>query len=291
MLSPAGPASHAYFSQRLRLHYVDWGNEGAPPLLLIHGGQDHCRNWDWTAEALRHKYHIIAPDLRGHGDSQWITGGTYDFNDFVYDVAQLVHQKKLAPVSIVAHSLGGAVSLRYAGLFPEEVKKIIAIEGMGTWPQTAAEVAAIPIEKRLRKGIEYIRSFPGRHAKRYATLEEACERMRKESPHLSDEHVRHLTVHGMDQNEDGTYSWKFDNYLRARMGTHVEDADTLRIFSQITAPALLMMGKQSWARDPSKDGTIQHFRNARVGYMDAGHWMHHEKFDDFIRMVSDFLEE
>ncbi|HMI91336.1 MAG TPA: hypothetical protein VK509_08230, partial [Polyangiales bacterium] len=61
-----GPASHSYFSQRLRLHYVDWGNEGAPPLLLVHGNRDHCRNWDWVAEALRDDYHIIAPDLRGH---------------------------------------------------------------------------------------------------------------------------------------------------------------------------------------------------------------------------------
>ncbi len=48
-----GPTSHTYFSQRLRLHYVDWGNAGKPPLLLIHGGRDHCRNWDWTAAALR----------------------------------------------------------------------------------------------------------------------------------------------------------------------------------------------------------------------------------------------
>ena len=53
-----GPASHTYFSQRLRLHYVDWGNEGAPPLLLIHGGRDHCRNWDWVAQELCRDYHI-----------------------------------------------------------------------------------------------------------------------------------------------------------------------------------------------------------------------------------------
>ena len=66
-----GPASHTFFSQRLRLHYVDWGNPDKPPLLMIHGGRDHCRNWDWAAAALRDDWHIIAPDLRGHGDSQW----------------------------------------------------------------------------------------------------------------------------------------------------------------------------------------------------------------------------
>ena len=70
-----GPTSHSYISQRLRLHYVDWGNPGAPPLILLHGGRDHCRNWDWVAAELRRDYHIIAPDLRGHGDSAWSASG------------------------------------------------------------------------------------------------------------------------------------------------------------------------------------------------------------------------
>ena len=66
MPTPAGPTSGTFFSQRLRLHYVDWGNAKAPPLLLVHGGRDHCRNWDFVAERLADRYHVIAPDLRGH---------------------------------------------------------------------------------------------------------------------------------------------------------------------------------------------------------------------------------
>src|SRR3546814_2515031 len=66
----SGPISNSFISQRLKLHYVDWGNESAPPLLLVHGGRDHCRSWDWVAERLADRYHIIAPDLRGHGDSR-----------------------------------------------------------------------------------------------------------------------------------------------------------------------------------------------------------------------------
>ena len=83
-----GPTSHTYFSQRLRLHYVDWGNPGKPPLLLVHGGRDHCRNWDWVAEALRDEWHIIAPDLRGHGDSQWSTDGSYTMAGSRYNQSQ-----------------------------------------------------------------------------------------------------------------------------------------------------------------------------------------------------------
>ena len=119
-----GPTSQSFVSQRLRLHYRRLGQpRTAPPLILLHGGQDHCRNWDWVAQELRRDYHIIAPDLRGHGDSAWSTSGDYSMSAFVYDLAQLIHQQKLAPVSIVAHSLGGSIALRYAGVFPETVSQ------------------------------------------------------------------------------------------------------------------------------------------------------------------------
>ena len=115
----ATPTSHIYFSQRLRLHYLDWGNPEAPPLLLVHGHRDHCHNWDWVAEALRDEYHIVAPDFRGHGDSAWVYGAAYSHGEYIYDLAQLIHQLELSPVTIIAHSLGGSVALRYAGIYPE----------------------------------------------------------------------------------------------------------------------------------------------------------------------------
>ena len=126
-----GPTSHFYFSQRLRLHYVDWGNEGAEPLLLVHGGRDHCRNWDWVANELREQYHIIAPDLRGHGDSQWLIGGTYTLLDYVYDIAQLIEQMHLSPVTIIGHSLGGAIALQTAISNTDKVDAVTLIGSAG----------------------------------------------------------------------------------------------------------------------------------------------------------------
>ena len=73
----AEPADRFYESQGLRLHYVDWGNEAAPPLILVHGGLDHCRNWDAIARELQPHFHVVAPDLRGHGDSEWARGSSY----------------------------------------------------------------------------------------------------------------------------------------------------------------------------------------------------------------------
>src|SRR3974390_777268 len=152
-LDSSGPTSRIFFSQRLRLHYVDWGNQGAPPLVLLHGGRDHCRNWDWVAAALRHDWHVLAPDLRGHGDSQWSPDGNYAIAGFVYDLAQLVHQQELAPVTIVAHSLGGMIALRYAGIYPDLVRKLIAIEGLGASPKRLAEWSKRGIAERMQSWI------------------------------------------------------------------------------------------------------------------------------------------
>ena len=95
----AQPTSHIFISQRLRLHYLDWGNEQAPPLLLLHGGRDHAHSWDWVARELQRDWHVIAPDLRGHGDSVWSPDGAYFMPYFIYDLAQLIHQQGLEKVS------------------------------------------------------------------------------------------------------------------------------------------------------------------------------------------------
>jgi pimeloyl-ACP methyl ester carboxylesterase len=291
--SMPGPTSHTYFSQRLRLHYVDWGNPTKPPLLMLHGGRDHCRNWDWTAAALRDDWHIIAPDLRGHGDSQWSTDGGYTMAGYVYDLAQLVHQQKLAPVTILAHSLGGNITLRYAGLYPETVARLVVIEGLGPGPARLAEYAARTIVTRFDDWIREQRVLAGRLPRRYATIEDAFRRMQEENPHLTAEQARHLTVHGANQNEDGTYSWKFDNYVRAFPPYDMSRRDIQLLWSRIACPALLLHGSESrWAGNPAEDGRAAHFPDARVVAIErAGHWLHHDRLDEFLKIVRAFLAE
>jgi predicted alpha/beta-fold hydrolase len=103
----SGPESRFYESQGLRLHYADWGNEEAPPLILIHGGRDHCRSWDAIARSLQPHFHVLAPDLRGHGDSDWTKGGSYALTEYVYDLTRLVQNIAERDVTIIGHSMGG----------------------------------------------------------------------------------------------------------------------------------------------------------------------------------------
>jgi len=285
-----GPTSHSFVSQRLKLRYVDWGNPGAPPLILLHGGRDHSRSWDWTAEALRTKWHVIAPDLRGHGDSEWSPDGDYGTLANLYDLAQLIHQQGLAPVTIVAHSFGGNIALRYAGTYPENVRKLVAIEGLGPSPRMLADRLAKPPGKRLRDWIEAKRASAGRTPRKYASIDEALQRMKEANAYLSDTQARHLTIHGVSQNEDGTYSWKFDPYMRIFPPFDMAQADIEQLWAAISCPTLLMYGEKSWASNPEQDGRARHFRNARVSlFQNAGHWLHHDQFDRFIGELRAFL--
>ena len=285
------PISRSYISQRLTLHYVDWGNETAPPLILVHGGRDHCRNWDWVATRLRDRYHILAPDLRGHGDSDWPNDGRYGMDGFIYDLAQLIHQQNLAPVSIIAHSLGGNIALRYAGIYPENVRRMVAIEGLGPSPTVEAELAKRSIDARMREWIDGGRKLAGRVPRKYASIDEAFARMRDENRHLSEAQALHLTRHGVRQNEDGTYSWKFDNYVRAWPPYDMSRDEIRSLWGRITCPTLLVYGSESWASNPAKDGRAQQFATARVEVVEgAGHWVHHDRLEVFMGLVEPFLE-
>ncbi len=284
-----GPTSHYYYSQRLKLHYVDWGNPSAPPMLLIHGGRDHCRNWDWVAQPLRDDYHIIAPDLRGHGDSEWARGGQYALIDYVLDIAQLLDQLQLFPITIIGHSLGGAIACQYSGIYPDRVKQLVAMEGLGPPPEV---IRHRPAHVRMHRWVEQMQAYAGRHPRRYPDLDSAVQRMQEANKHLSAEQAYHLTLHGTSRNEDSTYSWKFDNYVRQHSPYEFNMDEARRLWGRITCPTLLVRGTESWATDPETDGRASAFRRAQcVDIADAGHWMHHDQLATFLRVTRNFLQE
>ncbi|MFB3052870.1 MAG: alpha/beta fold hydrolase [Dehalococcoidia bacterium] len=281
------PESRYYYSQRLKLHYAVWGDEGKPPLMLIHGGRDHSRNWDRVALALNDRYTIYAPDLRGHGDSGWALGSMYSLPEFVLDVATLVAELGEDPLTVIGHSLGGAIALQYAGTFPDRVLKVVAIEGLGP-PMIEHQ----PAHLRMRHWIDHMHEMERRQPRRYASVEDATHRMLEANPHLTAEMAHHLTLHGTRDNDDGTLSWKFDNYVHIRSPYEFNLEDAQDIWSRIQAPVLLIRGTESWAPDPEKSGravTIGNYRSVTV--QDAGHWVHHDQLERFLEVVMEFLGE
>jgi pimeloyl-ACP methyl ester carboxylesterase len=280
------PESRYYTSQRLKLHYVLWGDEANPPLLLIHGNRDHARNWDQVATQLKSRYCVYAVDLRGHGDSEWAVGGQYSLPEFVLDVAMLGNELNRFPLTVIGHSLGGAVALEYSGVFPANVSRVVAIEGLG--PRVSEPT---PASVRMRHWIGHMQDFDKRTPRRYTSVEDAVRRMREENPHLTPEMAHHLTIHGTKHNDDATLSWKFDNYVRLHSPYEFNIAEAREIWNQIRCPVLLIRGSESWAPDPESDGKASAFHDYRtVLVKDAGHWVHHDQLDVFMRTVWDFLD-
>jgi pimeloyl-ACP methyl ester carboxylesterase len=137
-----------------------------------------------------------------------------------------------------------------------------------------------------------MRDFEKRSPHRYPNLEAAAVRMREANPNLTEDMALHLTRFGSNWNPDGSVTWKFDNYVRAisPYGFNMEDAQ--EIWRQIACPTLLFRGLESWTVDPEKDGRIHSIPSYRlVNVPGAGHWVHHDQPDVFIRETKRFFCE
>lgn len=282
------PTSHSFTSQGLKLHYLDWGNPDAPTLILQHGMHDHARSWDWIARALCDQWHIVAPDLRGHGDSEWSPDGAYHTAYYLLDMAKLIEQLDKPTISFVAHSLGGNPATRYAALYPDRVENLVLVDAMGPTAPTIDNWNRQGIVNRTRDWLEKNIALSGRDPRRFDTIEEAVARMRKAHSYLSAEQALHLTTHGVRE-QDGQYRWKYDplagNFNPEDFAVHLSE-----YWRDITAPTLICWGPNSWTTDPAKDGSAAQFRNSQTQtFEQSGHWVHHDQPDDFIAAVKQFL--
>jgi pimeloyl-ACP methyl ester carboxylesterase len=281
------PISHFFYSDRLKLQFWDWGREGRPPLVLVHGGLDHARNWDAVARELRHDYHVYALDLRGHGNSAWAQGAMYTIAEHVLDLSALLDIIGGFPVDLVGHSLGGMIVTHYSGLYPERVRKLVNIEGIGFPAGHRVHDAAPDV---LRRWIEDVRDLEVRGPHPYPNLDSAVRRMKEANPHLTDEVARHLTLHGTNWNSDGSMVWKFDNYARALPPYGHDIADVVQIFGRITCPVLLFWGEESFIPAPAGDPRVEAIRNCRrISVPNAGHWVHHDQLPVFLEESKRFL--
>lgn len=282
------PASHYFYSHRLKLQFWDWGQAGKPVVILVHGSRDHARSWDWVARRLRENYHVYAIDLRGHGNSAWAPGALYSVAEHIFDLTVFADIIDAYPIRIVSHSLGAIVSLYFTGTYPEKVERLVTVEGVGVGPLGRTPP---PVPVRMRKWIEDTRGIETFSSKPYATLADAVGRMKEKNPFLSDSVAEHLTVHGTNWNAEGDLVWKFDPYTRVIYPFGLDLPGAQELLSQIACPTLLFWGKQSFARDPEFDPQAAAIANKKIVKVDnAGHWLHHDQLDLFLRETCGFLK-
>lgn len=278
------PESRFLESARIRIHYNLWGDEANPPLVLVHGGRDHSRNWDFVAQRFMGEFAVYAIDLRGHGDSDWTKGPAYQLSHHVADLAKLVDTVSPdGPVHMIAHSMGGRIATDYCCAFPEKVHKLVSIEGFGRPPST------LPPARRLREFVEQVRGTEVFHPHVLPTLEACEQRMYEANKRLSPLMVKHLTKHAVRKVEGG-YVWKFDYYHRIRSTPDWSFQSFKEMWAELKTPLLLVGGAESeFAKEHAE--IVRLFGLNEVIVEGAGHWVHHDQLDEFERIVREFFAQ
>ncbi|OPY87546.1 MAG: Tropinesterase [Syntrophaceae bacterium PtaU1.Bin231] len=230
---PADSVSGHVEAGGVRLHYLDYGTAGRPPMLCLHGAAAHAHWFDFVAPGLAADYHVLALDQRGHGDSAWADPPDYSYPRLVSDLAEVVDRLDLRNFVLVGHSLGGMVSLLYAAAHPGRVSRLVVIDSM---------------QRISEERVAVLRSVGSREGGSYDTLEEfvARYRLHPSSTYTRPEIVAYLAGYSARRSADGRWRHKVDR--RVYRDRHAVDG--MPCWERITIPALLIKGSRSTRISP-----------------------------------------
>lgn len=259
----------------VRLHYVDWGGEHLPPMVLLHGMRDSARSWDTFASSMRDEFRVIALDSRGHGDSDWADSGGYTFEHHVSDVDTLFESLNIDGAIVVGHSAGGRYAWAYAVTHPERVRALIVVD-IDPDPentQTARDFADIAAEPDS-----------------WGTLDQFTERLRVRQVYTGDQELGTQAEAVSKLTDHGTYAWKAD----IRIVTEYERPDLWDEWRKIRCPVLLVRGRQSRLLTHETAVMMRAALPAsqvRLAELEGGgHWFHQDFPGAFEATVRWFLE-
>ena len=226
----------------MRLHYLDWGNEDKPKMLLLHGGAQSAHSWDFFSLAMRDHFHIVALDQRGHGDSDWSSEGNYATEYHVADVDAFTDAIGFSTFVLQGLSMGGRNSYGFAAKHPGKVDRLILVD---VGPDVQAE------------GRKYIQEFmEGTHE--FDSFEWLVQRVHEYNPRRPVEQIRGSLINNLKQLEDGRWTWKHDRRGGVRRDSGGEmNEQAWQDIASVTAPTLLVRGSDSYILSPQTAEKMQ----------------------------------
>lgn len=288
----------------LRLHYLDWGNETKAPFIMLHGISRIAHQFDHLAPYFKDDYHVIAIDMRGHGDSDWSPEGAYIVEDYVQDLEAFVDRLNLRRLTLLGNSTGGRVVQVYAGLHPERVARLIS-EDVG--PERTNEIASAftrqvqqeqdgwasedDLLASLKKSNpktpeEILRSYAHFGSKRVEARPGPARP--PQSPGIQKDSAEPDSVVRADLKDDRRIVWKRDpNLAKGFVPTEL-----WRFVSKITCPAIYILGGASRIVPPETQQKLKEtIPNVQIAIIaGAGHYPDQEATMEFLQIVQTFLK-
>ena len=257
----------------LRIHYLDWGSEGKQPLIMLHGIGRVAHTFDHIAPHFAAKYHVIAVDMRGHGDSAWDPKGAYLVEDYTKDIEALAEQLHLRNIVIWGNSTGGRVAQVFAGMHPELVAAVIS-EDVG--PERPREIAD-GFTSRLKQEDE----------KGWATEDELFTSLKGPNSRTPDEILRAYVHYGSKRRPDGRIIWKRDPAI----GNGFVPTELWRFVRQIKSPIIYILGGRSTiVPAPTQEELKRTLPQAQIVTIPgAGHYPSEENSKEFLAIADGFL--
>jgi pimeloyl-ACP methyl ester carboxylesterase len=276
-----GYIEHDVFVRDLKLHYQEWGNASAPPILMLHGFGVSGHMFDEFAERMQDRYRLIALDQRGHGDSDWSPDGDYSRQAFVNDVEGFREALGLERFILVGHSMGGLNAVTYTVEHPEHVRALVLVD---VGPEAAKE--GVDNIVRFTRGPDELE------------FDEFVEMAHRFNQRRSIDNIRERMRHRLKPTEGGKWTWKFDKRFRQdqnglKIGSSLTNDETWQLYRSVRVPTLIVRGAESDVLSPEvAERAAREMQRAKlVVVASAGHSVPGDNPDDFTAAVREFIGE
>ena len=262
----------------INLHYLDWGNEGKPKILLLHGLRGHCHSWDDVSAEFCKDYHILALDQRGRGESDWAPGGDYSSQSFVADLEGFCEAVGFNKFTLVGHSMGGRNSMAFAGNNADKLENLVIVDiGPDLDPRGSGRIT-----QELINVPEEFDSF-----------EDVYAYQSKQNRFCSEPVLRRRLTYSTKELPNGKLGWRYDLEIREqrRNNTGSKQPDLWVNLPGIKCPVLIVRGwEPATLALETAEKMVEVLPGGRLVHVEkAAHMVFEDNPEGFIQALHEFL--